>query len=313
MVQLNHFSLFTGIGGIDLAAEWAGFTTVGQCEYAEFPRKVLEKHWPDVPKWRDVRDVTAQSIRDAGIGRIDLLSGGYPCQPFSVAGKRKGQADDRHLWPEMFRIIQEVRPTWVLGENVAGHVTLGLDDVLSDLESIGYTAQAFVIPACAVGALHRRDRVFIVAYSTSAGLSKRRQSRLPESIKETAAGMEFEPERCCENVANTNSTRCEEQYSSYKSDKQGFVTRGSFKDYVPNTNKQHDECCGYGTGQISQFQTSEILGSEYWSVEPDVGRVANGVPNRVDRLKALGNAVVPQQVYPILKAIYEIEVRESNV
>jgi DNA (cytosine-5)-methyltransferase 1 len=335
--QLNHFSLFSGIGGIDLAAEWAGFTTVGQCEFAEFPRKVLEKHWPNVPRWRDVRDVTAESIRSAGIERVDLLSGGYPCQPFSVAGKRRGKEDDRHLWPEMFRIIQEIRPTWVLGENVAGHVTLGLDDVLSDLESIGYTAQAFVIPACAVGALHRRDRVFIVAHTASERcgetgkyqctrseeriascrktmadtsgerLQKWGRTKFEESNSEAKTRVESELERCRKNVAYSNSTRREEQYSSYESNKQGFVTRGSSEEYVSNTNQQHDECCGYGTSQIPQFQTAKILGSEYWSTEPNVGRVANGVPNRVDRLKALGNAVVPQQVYPILRAIYEIE------
>jgi DNA (cytosine-5)-methyltransferase 1 len=237
---MNHLSLFTGIGGIDLAAEWAGFQTVGQCEWADYPTKVLEKHWPNVPRWRDVRDVTADSFRErTGLSTVDLVSGGYPCQPFSTAGKRKGEEDDRYLWPEMLRVISEIRPTWVLGENVAGHITLGLDDTLADLESIGYTCRAFVIPALAVGARHRRDRVFIVAHAPGERLERQQRA-------------EFE------------RARIRPTYGSW------------------------------------------------WAREPRLVRVANGVPNRVDRIKCLGNAVVPQQVYPILKAIAEAMKREGN-
>jgi DNA (cytosine-5)-methyltransferase 1 len=169
-MKLTHFSLFSGIGGADLASEWAGFETVGQVEFADYPTKVLEKHWPNVPRWRDIRDVTGDEIkRVTGLGTVTVLSGGFPCQPFSVAGKRKGKDDDRFLWPEMLRVIRELQPTWVIGENVAGFINMGLEDACVDLESEGYAVQVFNIPACGVEAWHERKRVFIVAYSKHNG------------------------------------------------------------------------------------------------------------------------------------------------
>ena len=167
-MPLTHLSLFSGIGGLDLAAEMAGIKTVGQCEWADFPTKVLEKHWADVPRWRDIRTLTAESFYErTGLRTVDVISGGFPCQPFSVAGKRIGEDDDRYLWPEMLRVIRELRPTWVVGENVPGIVNLALDTVLSDLENEGYSAQAFIIPACGVDAPHKRDRVAILSYARS--------------------------------------------------------------------------------------------------------------------------------------------------
>ena len=167
-MKLTHLSLFSGIGGLDIAAEMAGFTTVGQCEWADYPTKILEKHWPDVPRWRDIRTLTKESFYEkTGLRTVDVISGGFPCQPFSVAGKQRGKDDDRYLWPEMLRIIRELRPSWVLGENVPGIVNLALDTVLSDLENIGYSTQAFVVPACGVDAPHRRNRCAIVAHTES--------------------------------------------------------------------------------------------------------------------------------------------------
>lgn len=172
---MNHLSLFSGIGGIDLACLWAGMRTIAFCEREPFPRAVLAKQFPGVPIYDDVCTLTAARLKEDGLlgpGRtIDLISAGYPCQPFSNAGQRKGTEDDRHLWPEVARILREIRPRWFIGENVAGHISLGLDDVLAELESNRYTAQAFVIPSAAVGAPHRRDRVFIVAYTDSVGHS----------------------------------------------------------------------------------------------------------------------------------------------
>ena len=163
---LTHLSLFSGIGGLDLAAEMAGFETVGQVEWADYPTKVLEKHWPDVPRWRDIRELTGGDFYErTGLRTVDVVSGGFPCQPFSVAGKRGGKEDDRYLWPEMLRIIHELKPTWVLGENVPGIVDLALDQVLSDLESEGYEIQCFLVPACGVDAPHKRERVAIVAHA----------------------------------------------------------------------------------------------------------------------------------------------------
>jgi DNA (cytosine-5)-methyltransferase 1 len=149
--------LFSGIGGFSLGLERAGMQTVAFCEIDPYCRAVIKKHWPDIPCHEDVR-----TIPDIG---CDLICGGFPCQPFSVAGKQRGTADDRHLWPAMLEVIKRERPAWVLGENVAGLIRLGLDGVLSDLETEGYSCRTFAIPACSVGAFHRRERLWIVAHA----------------------------------------------------------------------------------------------------------------------------------------------------
>jgi DNA (cytosine-5)-methyltransferase 1 len=164
MNMIKHLDLFTGIGGFTLAAQFSGMKTVAQCEIDSECRKVLNKHWPKLPKHKDIRELNGEDYTG-----IDLITGGYPCQPFSIAGKQKAHEDDRHLWPEMHRIITQAKPTWIICENVYGHVTLGLDEVLADLEAGGYTSQSFIVPSMANGANHRRNRVYIVAYAAGNG------------------------------------------------------------------------------------------------------------------------------------------------
>ena len=280
MDELTHFSLFSGIGGLDLAAEMAGFRTAGQCEWADYPTKILEKHWPDVPRWRDIRTLTKESFYErTGRTTVDVISGGFPCQPFSVAGKRRGKEDDRYLWPEMLRVISELRPAWVVGENVAGIVNMALDQVYADLENEGYAVQAFVIPACAVDAPHRRDRCAIVAWYSNGG------DRDAWAKREVETRENSEPAGICENVADADHGS-------------RFVRwDGEF----PTVEETAASGADHG-GRAPEYVTGQ-----WWPVEPDVGRVAHGVPHRVDRLKCLGNAVVPQQFYPVFQAIADIE------
>lgn len=188
MADLTHLSLFSGIGGLDLAAEWAGFRTVGQCEYADFPRRILEKHWPNMPRWRDVRDVrdvTRLSVDRAGIGEITLISGGFPCQPHSLAGKRLASGDERDLWGGFARVIRELGPRWVVAENVPGLLSSEhgrfFGRVLRDLAGMGYDASWGVLSAFQAGAPHLRKRVCLVAHAMRFGRPCDRFLRAPEN------------------------------------------------------------------------------------------------------------------------------------
>lgn len=302
---MTHLSLFSGIGGLDLAAEWAGFKTVGQCEWADYPTKVLEKHWPDVPRWRDIRTLTKENFYErTGLRTVDVISGGFPCQPFSTAGKRRGKDDDRYLWPEMLRVIHEIRPAWVVGENVAGIVSMALDTVLSDLESIGYSCQAFVIPACAVDAPHRRDRVAIVAN----GDSIRRMDRKPKiNTAETGEQAQLESVGCGQDMANSNCERLQGSELYETPDKGGATeSHGSVSQCRENVSDAERAECAWRWTETRQ-RRGEPGCSGWWPAEPDVGRMAHGVPHRVDRLRCLGNAVVPQQFYPIFRAIADLD------
>ena len=273
--MLRMLDLFAGIGGFSYAGEKlvGGFETVAFCEYDEHAQRVLRKHWPDTEIIRDIRELANDADRFRGM--VDIITGGYPCQPFSLAGVRRGDQDDRHLWPEMLRVIQAVRPRWVIGENVAGHISMGLDTVLTDLEAAGYASRCYVIPAVAADAPHRRDRCWIVAHAGCQRQGAEVSRSGGQSIDGTAQGQRTEARNRFadggEDVADTNREGLE------GAEWQGFEGRGE----------------------------RPSIGS-WWKTEPELGRVANGIPRRVDRIKGLGNAIVPQIAQRIAWTIKEI-------
>ena len=296
---MKILDLFSGIGGFSLGLEAAGFETAAFCEYDKEAQKVLRKNWPDVPIFSDVRTLTKQELQDNGIQNIGLICGGYPCQPFSVAGERRGAEDDRHLWPEMFRLVQELRPTWVIGENVAGHINMGLDEVLADLETEGYTARTFVIPACAVDAHHRRDRVWTVAHANSDSESNgtKHEQRMVENASSRSG-------RDSESVIGRQDNETKRSQDTDKTARSGENVAHTAFGISKRSSKE--QVSGIGNFSRESGRSGQDK-PRRWSVEPNVGRVANGVPRRSHRLKQLGNAVVPQVVEQIGKAIWSVE------
>ena len=301
--MLTHMSLFSGIGGLDLAAEWAGFTTVGQCEFADYPTRVLEKHWPDVPRWRDIRTLTKESFYErTGLRTVDVISGGFPCQPFSVAGKQKGKGDDRYLWPEMLRVIRELRPRCVVGENVPGIIKIAAGTVVTDLEQAGYHVVVFNFEAAAVGAWHRRSRVFFAAYADGV------RSCDGTVGKHTASGefaAQFRPSTSSKALADPEGERGQGQAATRFAEPDERPRKMQFDAGYSDGAAIHDAVCSRFHRNDRRRESQELADGRCWAAEPDVGRVANGVPNRVDRLKCLGNAVVPQQAYSIFCALRE--------
>jgi DNA (cytosine-5)-methyltransferase 1 len=262
-------------------------TCAGQVEIDKFCLRVLEHYWPDVKRVEDIRNVTGLEF-----GTVGLVCGGFPCQPFSCAGKRKGKADDRYLWPEMLRVIQVYRPTWVLGENVTGIIGVELDKVLADLEGIGCkTAPPFIIPACAVDAPHRRDRVWIVAHTEHDG-------RNGTEVKRGIGARNKTPTEPIGTEQFTGSG-CGEGRDADVADAALMRVEGVGKSRVGQSGGLAKEVVSDGS--------CEGIRAAQWKPEPDVGRVAHGVPGRVDRLRSLGNAVVPQVVEEIGRAIMRVE------
>lgn len=356
-MKLTHASLFSGIGGAELAASWLGWTNVFHCEIQEFQRKVLEYWFPNSISYEDITKTDFTEWR----GRIDVLTGGFPCQPFSVAGKRKGAEDNRYLWGEMLRAIREIQPTWIIGENVAGLLSMvqpgeavkvgrtddlfeenyiyrteqqfTIDAICEDLESAGYSVQPFVIPACAVGALHRRDRVWIVAHRTDAraedlqqggknGVSQsffaantdsnRQRVRTRKQIIEQKCNRATNIGKMCKD-ADSPDTQCVEgneednKVQCKQSNGERTDDKGMFRTFNTNDKKQFDRA---------------DCPQDWWRHFPTQSPVCSrddGLPFRVADLtisfakwrsksiEALGNAWVPQVAFEIFKAINEIQ------
>jgi DNA (cytosine-5)-methyltransferase 1 len=404
--MIKILDVCSGIGGFSLGLEaTGGFDTVAFCEYDEFCRKVLNKHWPDVPIYKDLKEIGNEPTRL--IQEFDLICGGVPCQPFSVAGRKKGKEDDRHLWPFMFKIIEQKKPTWVIVENVGGFVNVALDDVCLDLETEGYATQSFIIPACGVEAPHRRDRIWIIGKYTSEFRqslvnSDSLRSHEHQETEEESSGrgsktsvattsVDVDDSECNEHIEEIrrgdgeeredekrqgeedSASRISSGASGLRVSDQGHETSG----HVADSNSGHDNgekeevrtrgqasddgSTGGGTEDVAdsessdrdddevikehgETKTQEVFGNRSsvsrtqerytqhregnaesrlggmvdglssrldghhgFEVEPDIPRVAENIPDRVNRLKALGNSIVPQIIYHIGMAILEEE------
>ncbi len=276
---MKVLDLFSGIGGFSLGLERAGMKTVQFVENDPYCQKVLAKNFPGIPIHGDIKTFNYGTS-------VELISGGFPCQPYSHAGEQRGKEDDRHLWGEYFRIIQSVRSRWVLGENVSGIINMELDQVLSDLESENYSCQSLVIPACAVNAPHRRDRVWIIARRNAMGNSEyngsstAKESRSPSSISNNSPQGEnktFQSKGTSERRDNENVAHAKRKRQSGSRELERSC----------NTEKN-------STGETSWLNYGGEGWKRNWDFEPELGRVANGIPNRLHRLRQLGNSVVPQ-------------------
>jgi DNA (cytosine-5)-methyltransferase 1 len=337
---MNHGSLFSGIGGFDLAAEWMGWHNEFHCEWMPFPRKVLNHYWPNSKSYEDITKTDFSIHR----GTIDILTGGFPCQPYSSAGKRLGKEDERHLWPHMLRVISEVKPTYVVGENVRGLTNwnggMVFEEVCTDLEAQGYTVQPILLPACAVGAPHRRDRVWFVAYSNGSMFRTEKYGSIRcengENETERTQGI-YDAVRSNGNsgtATNTNSIRQHErecdneefasqrginaQHDINENDGQGNVTnadgfryecwkeRESTKSKSQSINEQPERRNEFYRANFEMFPTqSPICGGD------------DGLPTELDgitfpkwrqeSIKGYGNAIVPQVAYEIFKVIAEMD------
>jgi len=339
--KLRHLDLFSGIGGFSLGLEaTGGFETVAFCEIEEFPRQVLQKHWPHVKQYKDIKELTYDKLKADGLGSIDIITGGYPCQPFSQAGRKKGEQDPRHLWPEYFRLIKECRPSFVIGENVSGHLKLGLDSVLADLEGEGYATRTFSISAASIGANHKRERVWIVANANgSRNQSEKSGSSEKKKEKETGNRQDNSSPRISSgtNKIFSEQRKTSMEHANFRSQVQFLVEdtrrrswreqftgnkestgRGTFKTAERSTHTNKITGSSEGAETLANAKRVHVQGQHdgpgkrkpwresWWTIEPDVGRVAHGIPARVDRLKALGNSLVPHIPYYIGLSLLEV-------
>lgn len=330
---MRHGSLFSGIGGFDLASEWMGWENIFHCEWNEFGQRVLKHYWPQAISYHDITKTDFSVHR----GQIDILTGGFPCQPYSLAGKRKGTADSRHLWPEMLRAISEIQPTWVVGENVSGLVSWNggvvFDEVQADVEAEGYEVIPFILPACAVNAPHRRDRVWFIAYCDSDGC----EWCNCEHEKHTCEGRKYALNDFEQiDVENTDLSRClYRKPEKGESEKRGFgntcsgvnerVCRktGLTTDTTGNGQQRWCNCGKLRNEGPQRKQRPKNMGSipgtdwQDFPTESPVCTGNDGISDRLDgitfskwrneSIKAAGNAIVPQVALQIFKAINDYD------
>lgn len=346
---MKHGSLFSGIGGFDLAAHWAGIDTVFACEIDEWNRKVLAKRFPNTTIYSDIKEVNFEQYR----GTVDVISGGFPCQPFSLAGKRRGTTDDRYLWGEMLRVVREVKPTWVIAENVRGLTTIEGGDtfetVCDDLEISGYEVQPFIIPALSVGACHQRERLWIVAYRNRLRQNKGEHEcgNFSEQIPQTPSGQLGRPVCISHRNPSTDTPDTESfgfdgrgtRTHSGGNDKKRLLREGESDDRgevrgetssgnIDTTDTSNSKIQGLerrGFPQLQRPCTTEHYRRPDWSENwPEaLARIygmddgLSGGMDRLDerykdrsrknRIKAMGNAIVPQVAYQIFQTIREVE------
>ena len=347
--MLTVGSLFSGIGGFDLGLERAGFQIKWQCEIDSFCLKVLQKHWPDVPKYGDIRQLTGDEL-----GTVDVVVGGFPCQPFSSAGQRRGTADDRYLWPEMLRIISEIKPRWIIGENVGGLTTMGiqfgdvkvenrtvarhpdydfyeaiytrkekmlLNRICKELEEEGYEVQPFVIPACGITAPHQRDRVWLIAHNNAVrcdlrgfegqGIQRRdetcnevdtsNQKDVSDSQGTRSGGLPIQSGESCETCPNADRS-CQADVPDSQGKQNWRLQQRGFQPDTGTGDRRDTKSC---LGRLADGLSFGLAG--HWDREPDIPRIATGISDRVNKLKALGNSVVPQIVEILGRAILASE------
>jgi len=306
---MKHGSLFSGIGGFDLAAEWMGWENVFHCEWMPFPRQVLKYHFPNSISYEDITKTDFTIHR----GTIDVLTGGFPCQPYSVAGKRLGKEDERHLWPQMLRAIQEIEPTFVVGENVRGIVNwnggMVFDEVQADLENAGYEVIPFILPACAVGAPHRRDRVWFIAANTNSGGLERPTSFGRDSL---------DVERSSELGLTTNTTSIGLCNNSSGKQFQFATHRTQFGlDENATDTRKVRLSTKMENGELERGKRFAVGGKwNAWYSFPTQSPICSGddgLPSELDgitfskwrkeSIKGYGNAIVPQVAYEIFKAL----------
>jgi len=313
--RLTHGSLFSGIGGFDLAAEWMGWKNVFHCEWNEFAQKILKQHFPNTISYGDITKTDFTIHR----GTIDILTGGFPCQPYSLAGKRKGKEDERHLWPEMLRAIREIQPGYIVGENVYGLINwnggLVFNEVQTDLENEGYEIQPVILPACAVNAPHRRDRIWFVAFNAKCKSNGRHSTRESSGIRLEMERDKLDKTKREESTNNIKSSSSNDSNTSnsgaeiLRQKRQNTILSGEYAANSENIGLQRSKQANGEKGekpndkQFNGCSRKRVGTWEQWPTQSPICRRNDGVSNRMDRIKALGNAIVPQVALQIFKAI----------